>query len=40
MSPTPDALVSGANLLHDRHVEYAGGDAISRKVLAGVEWRP
>ena len=32
--------LSGANLLHDRHVEYAGGDAISRKVLAGVEWRP
>ena len=32
--------VSGANLLHDHHVEYAGGDAISRKVLAGVEWRP
>ena len=32
--------VTGANLLHDRHVEYAGGDAISRKVLAGLEWRP
>jgi iron complex outermembrane receptor protein len=32
--------LSGANLLHERHVEYAGGDAISRKVLAGVEWRP
>jgi iron complex outermembrane receptor protein len=32
--------VSGANLLHKRHVEYAGGDAISRKVLVGLEWRP
>jgi iron complex outermembrane receptor protein len=32
--------VSGANLLHRRHVEYPGGDAIPRKVLAGVEWRP
>ena len=32
--------VTGANLLHDRHVEYAGGDTISRKVLAGLEWRP
>jgi iron complex outermembrane receptor protein len=32
--------VSGANLLHKRHVEFAGGDAISRKVLAGLEWRP
>ena len=32
--------LSGANLLHRRHVEYSGGDAISRKVLVGVEWRP
>ena len=32
--------VSGTNLLHERHVEYPGGDAISRKVLAGVQWRP
>ena len=32
--------LSGANLLHDRHIEYPGGDAISRKVLAGVEWHP
>ncbi len=32
--------VSGANLLHDHHVEYMGGDAIPRRVLAGLEWRP
>ena len=32
--------ISGANLLHARHVEYPGGDAISRKVLAGLQWRP
>ena len=32
--------LSGANLLHDRHVEYPGGDAISRKVLVGLEWHP
>ena len=32
--------VSGANLLHARHVEYPGGDAISRKVLVGLELRP
>ena len=32
--------LSGANLLHDDHVEYPGGDAISRKVLLGLEWRP
>jgi iron complex outermembrane receptor protein len=32
--------LSGANLLHKRHVEFPGGDAIGRKVLAGVEWRP
>jgi iron complex outermembrane receptor protein len=31
--------VSGSNLLHDRHVEYPGGDAISRRVLLGLEWR-
>jgi iron complex outermembrane receptor protein len=32
--------ISGANLLHKSHVEYPGGDAISRKVLAGLQWRP
>jgi iron complex outermembrane recepter protein len=31
--------LSGANLLHRRHVEYPGGDAISRKVLVGLQWR-
>jgi iron complex outermembrane receptor protein len=33
-------VLSGSNLLHAHHVEYAGGDAISRKVLAGIQWRP
>jgi iron complex outermembrane receptor protein len=32
--------LSGANLLHARHVEYAGGDAIPRKVLVGLQWHP
>jgi len=32
--------VTGANLLHARHVEYPGGDAVSRRVLAGLQWRP
>lgn len=32
--------LSGANLLHRRHVEYPGADALPRKVLVGVEWRP
>ena len=32
--------VSGQNLLHAHHVEYPGGDAISRSVLAGLQWRP
>ncbi|HEX3676175.1 MAG TPA: TonB-dependent receptor plug domain-containing protein [Sphingomicrobium sp.] len=30
----------GANLLHAQHVEYPGGDAIGRKILVGLEWRP
>jgi iron complex outermembrane receptor protein len=33
-------VLSGANLLHTRHVEYPGGDAIPRKVLLGLQWRP
>lgn len=32
--------VSGSNLLHAHHVEYFGGDAIPRKVLIGLQWRP
>ena len=32
--------VSGRNLLHRSHVESPGGDAISRTVLAGLQWRP
>lgn len=32
--------LSGQNLLHAHHVEYPGGDAIPRTVLAGLQWRP
>ncbi|HEX6785192.1 MAG TPA: TonB-dependent receptor [Sphingomicrobium sp.] len=31
--------LAGENLLHAHHVEYPGGDAIPRKVLAGLQWR-
>jgi iron complex outermembrane receptor protein len=31
--------VSGRNLLHARHVEYPGGDAIRRTVTADLQWR-
>ena len=31
--------LTGANLLHRRHVEYVRGDAISRTVLVGLQWR-
>ena len=32
--------LTGANLLHAHHVEYPGGDAIPRKVMAGLQWHP
>ena len=32
--------LSGQNLLHAHHVEYPGGDALPRTILAGVQWRP
>ncbi|HEV2596701.1 MAG TPA: TonB-dependent receptor [Sphingomicrobium sp.] len=31
--------LTAANVLHARHVEYPGSDAISRKVLVGLQWR-
>ena len=31
--------LSGRNLLHARHVEYLGGAAISRSVIAELQWR-
>ncbi|WP_293366074.1 TonB-dependent receptor [Phenylobacterium sp.] len=31
--------VSGRNLLHARHLEYPGGDAIQRAVSADLQWR-
>jgi iron complex outermembrane receptor protein len=30
--------LSAQNLLHAHHVEYPGGDAIPRTVLAGLQW--
>lgn len=32
--------LSGANLLHAHHVEYPGGDAMPRTILAGIQWHP
>jgi iron complex outermembrane receptor protein len=40
VSPHLTLSVSGENLLHAHHVEYPGGDAIPRRVLAGLQWRP
>jgi iron complex outermembrane receptor protein len=34
-----ELVLSGANLLHERHVEYPSGDAIPRKVMVGLQWR-
>lgn len=31
--------ISGTNLLHDKHLEYLGGDLIPRRVMGGVELR-
>lgn len=32
--------LSGVNLLHAHHVEYPGGDAMPRTILAGLQWHP
>jgi iron complex outermembrane receptor protein len=40
VSPHLELSASGTNLLHARHVEYPGGSAIPRRVLAGIKWRP
>lgn len=34
-----ELYLSGFNLLHDRHLERPGGDAIPRSFVAGVQWR-
>jgi iron complex outermembrane receptor protein len=31
--------VSGRNLLHERHVEYPGANAIPRSIIAELQWR-
>ena len=35
-----ELTLSGANLLHKRHLEYSDGTQVERKVLAGLQWRP
>jgi len=31
--------LSGFNLLHERHLEFPGADAVPRSVIAGLQWR-
>lgn len=38
-SPNVTLSISGTNLLHDKHLEYLGGDLIPRRVMGGVELR-
>ena len=35
-----DLAVAGSNLIHKRHVEYAGADAVPRSVFVQLRWRP
>jgi iron complex outermembrane receptor protein len=37
VTPAIALSLSGSNLLHDRHQEYAGGDFIPRRVMGGLE---
>lgn len=39
VSPRLLLSVTGTNLLHDWHIEYAGGERVPRSVLFGVRWR-
>jgi iron complex outermembrane receptor protein len=36
-TPQVTVSLSGSNLLHDRHQEYPGADAIPRRIVGGVE---
>ncbi|MEO7689678.1 MAG: TonB-dependent receptor [Sphingomonas sp.] len=40
--PSPHFLlsVSGQNLLHAGHIEYAGGAKVPRRILVGMRWQP
>ena len=38
-TPSIALSVAGTNLLHDRHLEYPGSDAIPRRIVGGVEFR-
>ena len=39
VSPHLRLSVTGTNLLHASHIEYAGGERVPRSVLFGVRWR-
>lgn len=39
VSPHLLLSASGTNLLHDSHIEYAGGERVPRGVLFGVRWQ-
>lgn len=40
VSPQLTLSVTGNNLLHASHIEYAGGERVPRSVLAGLRWQP
>ena len=40
LSDRLSVAVTGSNLLHDRHLEYAGANAIPRSVFAELRWQP
>lgn len=40
VSPRLMLSITGNNLLHASHIEYAGGERVPRSVLAGVRWQP
>ncbi len=39
LSPRVSLALTGRNLLNPDHVEYIGGNAIPRSLLAGLQWR-
>jgi iron complex outermembrane receptor protein len=40
VSPRLMLSVTGNNLLHTSHIEYAGGELVPRSVLFGMRWQP
>lgn len=39
-SPRLTLSLTGQNLLHAWHLEYAGGERVPRSILAGIRWTP